>query len=589
VTWNELLISGGVPIPASIAVRDTRLLVRDSKPGFHEVLRVSTDRGHKRLMPLLLYDLNGDGLSEILLGGLNRIYWNEGSGKFRASPLAADGLDIFDAAVLGDFDGDRHVDLVCVGTTRQPLLLRGTKDGFEASAAPCATTTFELPKSFTCGDIDGDGDLDLWIGQYKFPYVTGAMPTPFYDANDGYPSALLLNDGKGHFTDVTVERGLAAKRTRRTFSSSLVDLDNDLDLDLMTVNDFAGVDVYRNDGKGFFVDVTDTWLDHRHLFGMGHTFGDYDLDGRGDMYLIGMSSTTARRLEAMGLARDDHPDISRKRMAMGYGNRMLLGQPSGSALKFRQAGFNDQICRTGWSWGTSTFDLENDGDPDIFVVNGHNSGKSAKDYCTRYWCHDVYTGTSNASRELHKLFGESLRELHRGDISWNGFEHNVLWLNESGKAFTNVAFLLGVGSEFDSRAAASDDIDGDGRTDLLVVEYRSDRRGHAEYTLHVLRNEVTDVGRWIGLRLDDAATGRSPVGVTVTVRGTRRTRTKQIINGDSFSTQHAPVAHFGLDADEQVQYLEAVWPDGYEARIESPQFDRYYSGGDLRQVTTGRD
>ena len=82
-------------------MRDTRLLVRDSKPGFHEVLRASTDRGHKRLMPLLLYDLNGDGLSEILLGGLNRIYWNEGSGKFRASPLAADGLDIFDAAVLG--------------------------------------------------------------------------------------------------------------------------------------------------------------------------------------------------------------------------------------------------------------------------------------------------------------------------------------------------------------------------------------------------------------------------------------------------------------------------------------------------------
>ena len=39
--------------------------------------------------------------------------------------------------------------------------------------------------ALTAGDIDGDGDLDAWLGQYKAPYTEGNRPTPYYDANDG--------------------------------------------------------------------------------------------------------------------------------------------------------------------------------------------------------------------------------------------------------------------------------------------------------------------------------------------------------------------------------------------------------------------
>ena len=51
----------------------------------------------------------------------------------------------------------------------------------------------------TAGDIDNDGDVDLWIGQYKISYVGGQMPTPYFDANDGFPAFLLVNDGSGKF------------------------------------------------------------------------------------------------------------------------------------------------------------------------------------------------------------------------------------------------------------------------------------------------------------------------------------------------------------------------------------------------------
>ena len=162
----------------------------------------------------------------------------------------------------------------------------------------------------TGGDIDRDGDVDLWVTQYKPSYEGGQMPTPYYDANDGEPAYLLVNDGKGQFIDETDRRGLAAKRFRRTYSTSFVDLDEDADLDLiknMVVSDYAGIDLYENDGNGTFEDVTQEKFDDRHLFGMAHTFADFNSDGRLDLYAIGMSSTTARRLDRLQLGRADRP------------------------------------------------------------------------------------------------------------------------------------------------------------------------------------------------------------------------------------------------------------------------------------------
>jgi hypothetical protein len=196
-------------------------------------------------------------------------------------------------ATLVDLEGDGDIDIAWAnggnfGSPGSPQILRlyvNDGDGFFADESVARTGGLAgLIRDVQFGDVDGDGDLDLWIGQYKFLYFEGSMPTPFYDANDGYPAALLVNDGKGNFLDNTDAAGLSKKRNRRTFSSSLVDLDDDGDLDLMTVNDFCGVDAYLNDGGGKFADATDAMLDQRHLFGMGHCFADFNHDGLLDFY-----------------------------------------------------------------------------------------------------------------------------------------------------------------------------------------------------------------------------------------------------------------------------------------------------------------
>ena len=450
----------GDPELGALRVADLTARIRKGRPPFVKAFTYER-RSHDvaSAHPIILADLDGNGYDEIVISRWNRIYWNEGAGKFREGVLLDHFVPLMESAAVGDFTGDGHADLVTVTKEANLVLFRGTADGrFPDAAAVASDVKITDASAMTFGDPDGDGDLDLWVTQYKPSYLEGQMPTPYYDAQDGEPSFYLRNRGDGTFEDVTEEVGLAAKRRRRTYSSSFLDLDRDGHLDLVVVSDYAGVDYYKNDGSGHFHDVTDQIFDNRHLFGMAHTVGDYNLDGQLDLYAIGMSSTTARRLDGMQLGRADRADIHQMRSAMGYGNRMYLFDGD----RFQAPSFAAQVARTGWSWGTTSFDFDRDGDQDIYVANGFRSGSSCEDYCTTFWRHDIYTGTSSPDREVATLFTDVMRDLNRGAISWNGYEHNAMLLNLDGQAFANAAYLLGVGFEFDSRAVVSNDLDGDG-------------------------------------------------------------------------------------------------------------------------------
>ena len=571
-------------VPVGMRLRDVEILTRSGLPAFERVFSYSRrSEDVASAHPILLQDLDANGFDDIVISRWNRVYLN-GGGQFTERRFLAHFQPHGETGVLADFDGDGSVDFFTIGVRGQPLLFRGDDEGqFPRPAETVSEARFDAPLAVTVGDIDDDGDVDIWQTQYRLSYVDGHMPTPYYDANDGYPAALLENDGQGGFTDITEAGGLAAKRNRRTYSTSLVDLDDDGDLDLVVVSDFAGLDIYTNDGQGHFTEVTHELVENRHLFGMAHTFGDYDVNGTLDLYAIGMSSTTARRLDRLGLGRGDRPLIHRMRAAMAYGNRMYLA-PSRTAPagRYRTPAFAHSVARTGWSWGTTSFDFDNDRDTDIYVANGFRSGRSARDYCTRFWCHDIYTGSSTPDPKVKAVLADSLRELDAGDISWNGYEHNALLLNLNGRDFLNVGFLMGVGCEFDSRAVVSNDLDGDGQLDLLVTQYEFDGRGFV-MTLHVYRNTLSTANHWIGVRLQPMAQAAVTVGARIRVLSQGTEQIARIVTGDSWGAQHANQVHFGLGAIDAVEALEIRWPDGQLQRIENPAVDRYHqtspSGG----------
>ncbi len=574
VEWSERRDERGNFVPAKIEATGLQMLTRSGPPPFERSLAYQSPQradAYAGIHPVLLYDLDQDGLTDVVMVRSARVLWNRGNGEFEDAPLLAHPFVLTETGVVADMNGDGHPDLLSTRARGDLVLFLGDEQG-RFPSQPRNTPPFDYPlrapSAITVGDVDGDGDLDVWLAQYKSAYAEGQMPSPFYDANDGYPSYLLLNDGEGSFSPATDAAGLGEKRHRRTYASSFVDLDGDSDLDLLVVSDYSGVDLYHNDGAGRFVDANSTLRADRHLFGMSAAFADFDLDGRLDLFIAGMASTTARRLEALGLAREDRPDVAEMRMRMASGNRLYLASDDG----WREPAFADQVARTGWTWGTTAFDFDNDGDPDIFAANGHESGESTKDYCSNFWSHDIYDGESQPDPELARLFGEVGQGVVSGKESWDGYQKNHLLMNRQGKGFVNVAFLLGVADEFDSRSAVSADLDLDGRVDLLVTE----NLGNGGEKLHIYWNRLQTENGWIGVQLREQGNGLSPVGASVVVRTAERAHVGRVVTGETLMGQHSTTLHFGLDASTRVESIEVNWIDGTKRVVREPELNRYH-------------
>ena len=578
VQWKRQPVEESPKIPSSIDLSAIQILARQGQPAFEqasveEFAVETTGRRPASIHPVLLHDLNLDGLPEVIVGGFNRVYWNRGDFGFEQKELCDFPKSHVRAAVFADFDADGIDDYLCFPLRDRPYLFRGVTGGrFPHPGVPIGfSQRLEKPSCVTVGDIDGDGDLDVFVGQQESSYSSGLIPAPYYDANEGFPFYLLVNNGDASFRDGTLVAGLGKKNRRHAFSSTLVDLDDDRDLDLLLTNDFCGSEYYLNDGSGGFQDASELLKPSRHAFGMSHSFGDYNLDGRLDFITIGMSSTTARRLDKLGLRRDGFADYDAKRAEMGYGNRLFLNTTAG----FEQAPFNSTCARTGWSWGCTTLDFDRDGDQDIYVVNGNISGKTTQDYCTRFWCHDVYYRQDEYPVQAIRDLFRDLSPLFSGHaISWNGYEHNALLMNMDGKGFVNVGFLMGVGLEVDCRLALSGDLDGDGRVDLLVEE--KDIRGQ-QRRLHFLRNQWHDSHHWIGVHLrGNSELPESPHGAKVVATLSDGSKLVQhCLTGHSVWGQHANTIHFGL-GERSVSHLEVQWPGGTVTKVESPKLDVYH-------------
>ena len=582
VAWTSRKGARGHFIPGVVEASGLRILQRREPTVFRHATTLKPSVGGElnQVEPVLLHDLNGDGLSEVILPSQNALHWNRGGFQFEREEIGLASAKLIRAAVIGDFNGDGRPDLITAGREGSVMLRHGNADGrFSNDGRRIFGPEADLrePMSITAGDINGDGRLDVWLAQYRPPYSDGQMPEPYYDANDGYPAYLLRNDGDSQFSEVTEAAGLGRKRYRRTFAGSFVDLDEDGDLDLLVSSDFSGSDVYFNDGKGNFTDVTRTTMDERNHFGMGHTFADFDRDGRLDFYVTGMSSTTARRLDGLGLGREEFSRHQEMRTRMGYGSRLFLAAPEKT---FRQPEYGHQVSRTGWSWGCAAFDLDNDGFSEIYVANGHVSSESCKDYCTHFWTQDIY-GTGRGaeggpSEFFQTVFFDYLTPgSANGGLSWNGFEHNVLFMNDSGKGFFNGSFLMGSAFEYDARSVAADDLNGDGKADILAVEFQRLKGGRSMTSLHMLENQWRGTNHWIGVRLQDAP-GVSAIGASIVVHTREGKHIARITNGDSYRAQHANTRLFGLGAIDKVEALQVRWQNGEVTEIAHPKADTYH-------------
>jgi len=287
--------------------------------------------------------------------------------------------------------------------------------------------------------------------------------------------------------------------------------------------------------------------------------------------MVGMQSPTVNRLEHLGLRRTDITEDPQIRPRMNFGNRLWLGLPDG---RLEQTALNDSIGHSGWSWGASAFDFDNDGFPDVYLANGFESRKSVREYEVEFWLHDIYLGHAYSDQVLDLYFAGQNRFV-RGDQSYGGYEINRLYLNQGGRSFLEVGHLMGVALQQDCRDVVSDDLDGDGRMDLLVTTF--EYWPQARQMLYVYHNLLEDTGNWIGFRFREEGTGKSPVGATVTLEWEGHRAVRQIVTGDSYRSQSANTIHFGLGPATKVDRAEVVWANGEKRVLNSPEVNRYHA------------
>ena len=175
---------------------------------------------------------------------------------------------------------------------------------------------------------------------------------------------LLVNRGGGRF-ELAPENATVGL-WRNSLQATWGDYDQDGDPDLFVANDWAPSNLLRNDGAAGFTDVTAeagaTWFG----FAMGASWGDYDNDGREDMYVSNMYSKAGRRIVAKV------PGIQ-KRFAESAAGNWLYHQVEGG--RFEQVAGLDPpamtVMKAGWSWGGRWTDFDNDGFLDLYVLSGY--------------------------------------------------------------------------------------------------------------------------------------------------------------------------------------------------------------------------
>jgi hypothetical protein len=230
-------------------------------------------------------DINGDGLEDLFLGGAKhqpgRIFLQNRQGKFEAvvdSAFIKDGLcEDVDAAFF-NADGDDLPDLYVVSggneffgraePLRDRLYLNAGGGRFRKAAD-------RLPEIYANGacvkpaDVDHDGDVDLFVGSHSLPWMYGLIPESY----------LLINDGRGKFTDETSSRAPGLSEVGMVTDAVWVDLNKDGDEDLIVVGEWMPVTVFYNQ-SGKLVNVTQKYgLQGTHGWWNTVAAADFNQDG----------------------------------------------------------------------------------------------------------------------------------------------------------------------------------------------------------------------------------------------------------------------------------------------------------------------
>jgi hypothetical protein len=343
------------------------------------------------------------------------------------------------------------------------------------------------------------------------------------------------------------------------------DYDGDRYPDLYVANDYGRNALFRNRGDGTFEEVAAASGTLGYGAGMNATFGDYDNDGRLDIYVTNIRSkhtwlaaAPLVRLFTLhsfldGIWTDQYPlysEVPREWDGtfvqafeqMASGNNLFRNRGDGT---FEDRTEQSDVNPPGWYWGAVLADLDNDGWQDIYAANGWIYAALAAEL-------ELDMLTTMISEQ--SLFEEgALFDMRRyGNRSWHGYERNRHLRNRGDGTFEEIGRASGIDLIRNSRGVAVADFWNRGVLDVAVSAHQDH---HA-----LLRNEVGLKRNWLSVELRGVESNREAVGARVTIETNGRRQTREVLLGDGYASQSELRRHFGLGDDKQVDTLTVFWP-----------------------------
>ena len=491
---------------------------------------------------VLLLDYDGDGWLDIyftnaptvemaLRGEKARsaLYRNNHDGTF---------TDVTDRAGVGypcwamggavaDYNNDGWPDIV-ITCAEGIVLYRNNGDGtFTDVSRQAGLNDRRWATGAALADYDGDGFVDLMITRYvdfdlhNLPkFGVGAtchfrgIPVQCGPRGlKGVGDSLYHNNGNGTFTEVSSAAGVEDRAGYYGLGVVWSDFNDDGRPDLFVADDSTPNYLYRNDGNGHFTDVsflsgTAVSGDGGEMAGMGVAVCDYNHSGRFSIHVTNFE--------------DQYNSLYRNNGGLDFSD---VARATGMA----------DVTTPYLGWGTACTDFDNDGWPDIFVVNGH-----------------VYPQVDSFKA------GAKYRE------------RKLVFRNRHDGTFEDVSGVAGAALAVaqPSRGAAFGDLDNDGKVDAVVE--------NIDGSPMILRNTGAEGQHWIGFQLTGAKSNRLAIGARVKVTSGSLTQIDEVRSGGSYLSQNDLRVHFGLGSARSVDTVEIRWPSGRVETLRNLKPDAYY-------------